>query len=437
MGDRLPTPEELWGPDYRERFQRQYDEYDAAVAREQAEIESRKASLPSGGVPSPDLPYVPSSLIRNVTASQTEGSNIANDPTTVNAVRKVSLDPADYPPLLPLDFDPPEKKHKKKRDLRGPKVIMQPPPEPHYLVQGLFAASSLNLLVGDPGHKKSILAIDLALSVAMGKPWLGQPVSQSSVVLVEEESGLQRLLKRLHSAFLGHGANEDTPFHFISMGNYDFRDVDEAIDLSEHAHSVDARLIVIDALADVMVGGDENSVLSTQPILRNLRALAIDCDAAVVIVHHNNKSGAFRGSTTLQAGVDHMLSVYSPPGQNLIRLSTLKSRDLEPITLHARAHFAPDRFWLEGTDETFLHSPSKVESAILTYIATNTQASTPELMRAITITTPGNVRKTVQLLKGSGYIKRVNEVKIGIEAIFELTEKALPLVKDLDHDTTP
>ena len=102
------------------------------------------------------------------------------------------------------------------------------------------------------------------------------------------------------------------------MGNYDFRNVEEAVDLSEHAHSVDARLIVIDALADVMVGGDENSVLSTQPILRNLRALAIDCDAAVVIVHHNNKSGAFRGSTTLQAAVDHMLSVYSPPGQNLI-----------------------------------------------------------------------------------------------------------------------
>ena len=416
---RLPSPEELWGPNYRENLQKQWDEYDAAVAREQAEIEGRKAGRPlppAGSVLEPAKPLPPSA------------PQFAPRP---------SLDPANYPPLLPLDFDPPEKKHKKKRDLRGPKVIMEPPPEPHYLVQGLFAASSLNLLVGDPGHKKSILAIDLALSVAMGKPWLGQPVSQSSVVLVEEESGLQRLLKRLHSAFLGHSANEETPFHFISMGNYDFRDVDEAIDLSEHAHSVDACLIVIDALADVMVGGDENSVLSTQPILRNLRALAIDCDAAVVIVHHNNKSGAFRGSTTLQAAVDHMLSVYSPPGQNLIRLSTLKSRDLEPITLHARAHFEPDRFYLTPTDETFPPHLSKVERAVLSFIGEHETVSTHDLQTSLDFTSPGNIRTALHNLKGSKYIQRINGDKRGEKAILQLTDKGLSLVKELDNDSNP
>ena len=56
MGDRLPTPEELWGPGYRERLQKQWDEYDAAVGREQAEIEARQAGKPfppAGGVLEP------------------------------------------------------------------------------------------------------------------------------------------------------------------------------------------------------------------------------------------------------------------------------------------------------------------------------------------------------------------------------------------------
>lgn len=321
---------------------------------------------------------------------------------------------------------PPPSRSRSLRTLRGPELILSSPPEPKFCVHGFLSCPSLNLLVGDPGHKKSLLAIDLALCVAMGAPWLGLPVTQKPIVLVEEESGLLRLWRRLHSAFTAHSATIETPFHFISMGNYDFRDINEASDLIEHARSVEAGLIVIDALANVMVGGDENSVLSVQPILHNLRAVAIDCGAAVLIIHHTNKSGFFRGSTSLSAGVDQLLSVYSPPGQTLLRLTTLKSRDLEPITLHAHANFETDRFWLEPTEDRFPDpNPSSALSAsafhILDFLSQYPGATTPEMMTGIGNQNPASVRKNLYDLTIAGYITRIDGNTRGKIAHYQLS----------------
>lgn len=58
----------------------------------------------------------------------------------------------------------------KDRVLYTAKDALHEPPRLEWAVEGLFARPSLNLLVGDPGAKKTFLAIDLAVSVAMGQP---------------------------------------------------------------------------------------------------------------------------------------------------------------------------------------------------------------------------------------------------------------------------
>src|SRR3990172_10741375 len=60
---------------------------------------------------------------------------------------------------------------------------IQEPPQLEWCVQDLFAQPSLNVLVGDPGSKKTLLAIDLAVSVALGKPWLHRPVNPCPVLI--------------------------------------------------------------------------------------------------------------------------------------------------------------------------------------------------------------------------------------------------------------
>jgi RecA-family ATPase len=46
--------------------------------------------------------------------------------------------------------------------------------DPEWMVDGLVGENALVELFGKPGAGKSFLALDLAMSVATGEPWLGQ-----------------------------------------------------------------------------------------------------------------------------------------------------------------------------------------------------------------------------------------------------------------------
>ncbi|MCL5429819.1 MAG: AAA family ATPase [Chloroflexi bacterium] len=53
------------------------------------------------------------------------------------------------------------------------------PPVSEPVVDGIFNPSSVNLIAGAPGTKKTWLALDLAVSVASGQPWLGHSTASS------------------------------------------------------------------------------------------------------------------------------------------------------------------------------------------------------------------------------------------------------------------
>ena len=57
------------------------------------------------------------------------------------------------------------------------------------LVEGLIAEGSFNLLIGDSSLGKSPFLYQLALCVATGKPFLGYPVKQGDVLIVDFEDG--------------------------------------------------------------------------------------------------------------------------------------------------------------------------------------------------------------------------------------------------------
>lgn len=305
---------------------------------------------------------------------------------------------------------------------------LAPPPVLDWCVEGLFTRPSLNILVGDAGSKKTYLALDLAVCVALGKPWLGRPVKPTPALFIDEEAGLSRIWARLHSVLHSHKAGPQTPLHYSSLSGFDLRSWDDCLTIIQEAQTLGVGFIVIDALANVMHGGDENAVPSVQPVLLNLRRLSESTQAAVLVLHHNNKNGIFRGSSSISAAVDLMLAVESDPGDTLIRLSCLKARDLAPAPFNARAHFAQDRFWLTPTDD----QPAKLVPAartILDYLVAHTHASTPQLMSAITSTAPANIRRLVHELTVSGHILRANGGKQGKLAVFQVSRKGLELLE--------
>jgi hypothetical protein len=307
----------------------------------------------------------------------------------------------------------------KDRQLFWAKDAMSPPPEQEWVVPGLFARPSLNILVGDPGSKKTYLAMDLAVCVANGSPWLGfsadnqqseplrgerfggqvKNVEEASifmrrgsggnamppagvwgsetpkaekadhsfssadssqpkktpvpVLFIDEESGYLQIWSRFNSVLHAHDSDPGAPLAYTSLAGYNLRDPDDTEALIKRALSIKAGLIVIDALSDLLSTTDSTG--SIQPVLFNLRRLADTCRAAVLLIHHTNREGGYRGSSSIAASADLMLEISSQPDQSLVELRTLKARFQSPDPFYALAHFATTqegepRFHLTATE---------------------------------------------------------------------------------------
>lgn len=299
---------------------------------------------------------------------------------------------------------------------------LDPPPAQQACVTGIFTKPSLNLLVGAPGAKKTWLAFDLAVSVATGQPWLGHETEATPVLIVDEEGGLQRTWERLARVLRGHQAPRQTPVHFIPPSGFDFAQRGSSDSLAARARSLGAGLIIIDALINVMPGSDENNVLSVQPVLANLRRLAREANATVVVIHHTNKQGIFRGSTSLSSGVDHLLAVESAAQDNLVQLATIKARDIEPVSITARCNFQPSTFALSLTEDLPKVKLGSSARALLSRLAqlgsaTPAQLSTSKL-------TSSTTRSLIRELVAAGLIERTNPGTRGTPAQYSLTSRS-------------
>ncbi len=228
---------------------------------------------------------------------------------------------------------------------------LQPQPPVDWIVDGLISAGSVNIFYGEGGSKKTFALLDMAVCVSNGDDWIGFKTKKCNTLIIDEESGKRRILRRLGDTLRGHNANECTPIHVISLAGFDLGNVNWVSELTAQIAITSSRLVIIDALADVMPGRDENLVKDVQPIFLALRQIAELLQVAIIIIHHANKSkGDYRGSTAIKGALDLLMQVESEPKSELITFKTTKARDTEPLDFAANAQFMtsvqPGMFWL-------------------------------------------------------------------------------------------
>jgi hypothetical protein len=180
-------------------------------------------------------------------------------------------------------------------------------PDPAWLVQDILPEGGLAVLYGQPGAGKSFLALDLALSVAAGRAWLGRPTQRGGVAYVYAE-GAAGLKKRIAAWRIR-----------TSSGTAAFRVLPHALDLTEEWAELVAglaqiasppRLLIIDTLARCFGSGDENSTEDMGAFIASLDKLrAYFPGLTILVVHHSGKDdtkGA-RGSTALKGAADAVM----------------------------------------------------------------------------------------------------------------------------------
>ena len=298
-----------------------------------------------------------------------------------------------------------------------------------YVIEGLLSTGSVSLLVGDGGSGKTYALIDAAVCVALGKKWLEFDTTQTSVLFVDEENGPARLKDRTARTLRGHFGDKDAPIYFVSLAQTSLYEPEDINMLHAIIEKYKAGLVIIDALADIMPGGDENAVKDTQPIFLALRRIADATNSAIVGIHHSNKSGTYRGSTALKGAVDLMLMLQADG--ELLTFRSEKTRDIEPITFGATTHHIDGKFYLSPSDpKPKPIAVVKSEQHVLQHLNEHGESDTTTITSTSDTCTSNAIRQAVYRLKKEELVQRTNTGGQGTVAIFGLTDKGEEIIEN-------
>jgi hypothetical protein len=189
-------------------------------------------------------------------------------------------------------------------------------PDPKWLIEDFWTAQSHGIIGGEPKTSKSGLALDMAIAVASGKPFLGQyPVHTAGPVLVVQEENAQwmvqdrmRKLARLHRLIgdesyreeragpgsLGKKTIElefpaDIPLRLLNNYGIDLTMEEDRDMLEEEITRVRPVLVILDPLYLTFGGVDVDRANLLYPYLKWLLYLRNEYNTAVAVVHHFSK----------------------------------------------------------------------------------------------------------------------------------------------------
>lgn len=204
-------------------------------------------------------------------------------------------------------------------------------PPPTWLVQDILPSGGLVGLYGQPGHYKSFVAIDIAMSVATGIPWHGQQVKPGHVIYVAAEGGVG-IAKRAKAWLLQQNMRPETVnLAWLTESipvSVDSENMNLLFGRINDELSSEPTLVVIDTLARCF-DGDENLQEDMGRFIGGVDRLRREFDATVIVVHHT-RLGADRerGSTAFRGAADTMISCkLTAPGQ--IEIACDKQKDAE------------------------------------------------------------------------------------------------------------
>lgn len=205
---------------------------------------------------------------------------------------------------------------------------------PPYLVKRLLAPGELTVLFGQSGHFKSVVAVDLALSVGAGVDYHGMRARRAGVLYVAGE-GHAGIRKRARAWLLSrdYNATSDQPHvYFTSAGADLVTNPDQLRATVEHAAAtlgVSIELVIVDTLAASFGSGDENVARDMGLAIAGARTAAPG--AAVLLVHHvgHGQAERERGSYALVAAADCRLQCSYDEGLRSVELRWHKLKDDE------------------------------------------------------------------------------------------------------------
>jgi hypothetical protein len=211
-------------------------------------------------------------------------------------------------------------------------------------VQNLIQDKKTIILGGPSAVFKSWLALNLAVSISKGMPFLGNfAVEQGAVLFIDRENSIPELQNRVEMIMVGMGLDpsEKLPLYFISEQSLKL-DTGEGVDyIKDLLIEKQIKLVISDTYRRV-ISFEENDANSVSYFFTDcIKPICEETGASFVFIHHHKKGKAesdekelLRGSSDLVNFVDGIIQMNRKGNRIIVRQTKNRSgREIEPFEL--------------------------------------------------------------------------------------------------------
>lgn len=175
-----------------------------------------------------------------------------------------------------------------------------------WLIKGFWGKKSNGIVAGMPKSYKSTLTLDMAISVATGRPFLGHyPVEETgNVLIIQNENaesilndrsfkmvkakGLAGSIKEKKNGHFSVKFPEALPITFINNQGFNLNDEEDREAFEDYLKTYSPKLVILDPFY-LMFTGDMNSAQDLNPILNWLNIVKERYGCSIILIHHYNK----------------------------------------------------------------------------------------------------------------------------------------------------
>jgi hypothetical protein len=194
-----------------------------------------------------------------------------------------------------------------------------------WLIAGIMPLGSVMLLAASGGTGKSTVAYNWALNVALGERWSGRRCMQGKSLIIQSDEPLVDTSEKL--GVIGYQDAGLEPGTIAFWENWRFAHMKQ---LEDYVRKHRPLFVTIDSLTACLAGMNVDLVKSNAgDVIYGLRDIANTYKCSILILHHLNKSGGLRDSTSFVDNVSEVVKLtrdeqnYDP---NQFILEWMKSR---------------------------------------------------------------------------------------------------------------
>ena len=193
-----------------------------------------------------------------------------------------------------------------------------------WLIAGIVPLGSVTLLAAAGGTGKTTLLYNWALHIALGTPWSGRRCMKGKCLLISADEPLTDTAEKLSVIGYQDAGLESGDISFWET--WRFANMKQ---LEDYIRKERPSLVMIDSLTACLAGMNVDLAKSSAgDAIYGLRDMANSYRCSIVILHHLNKSGGLRDSTSFVDNVSEVVKLTRSESfdPNEFTLEWLKSR---------------------------------------------------------------------------------------------------------------